>query len=135
MSIITRYLHKIKLFITDHEEEVGVSIIIVLVGISSYSLGRYSVISTTKEPTGITFENKEVEVTDASPKTVELTPKGDSAEKSVEGQVVASKNGTKYYLPWCGSAERILAKNKVFFASALEAEKAGFTKAANCKGM
>ena len=51
------------------------------------------------------------------------------------GQVVASKNGTKYYLPGCAGAGRISEANKVWFASVALATKAGYTPAANCKGI
>jgi len=46
--------------------------------------------------------------------------------------VVASKNGTKYYFSWCSGISRISVANKVTFSSAKEAEKAGYTIAANC---
>lgn len=51
------------------------------------------------------------------------------------GQVVASKNGTKYYLPTCAGAKRISERNKIFFASVALAEKAGYAPAANCNGI
>lgn len=52
---------------------------------------------------------------------------------STTGQIVASKNGTKYYLPHCAGAERISDANKVWFASIAAAAKAGYAPAANCK--
>lgn len=48
------------------------------------------------------------------------------------GQVLASKNGTKYYFPECPGASRISEANKVWFPSPAAAEKAGYTPAANC---
>lgn len=51
------------------------------------------------------------------------------------GEVVASKSGTKYYFPWCGTVKRIKEENKVWFASREAAEAAGYEPAANCKGM
>lgn len=51
------------------------------------------------------------------------------------GQVVASKNGTKYYLPECAGADRISDANKVWFASIAVAMKAGYAPAANCAGL
>ncbi|MDP1689766.1 MAG: hypothetical protein Q8L52_00985 [bacterium] len=49
--------------------------------------------------------------------------------------VVASKNGTKYYLPSCAGADRISSANKVSFASVAAAVAAGYAPAANCKGL
>ncbi len=51
------------------------------------------------------------------------------------GEVVASKNGTKYYLPTCAGADRISEANKVWFASISAAQKAGYSPAANCTGI
>ena len=54
---------------------------------------------------------------------------------AAEGKIVASKNGTKYYLPSCASADRISEANKIWFVSAAAAAAAGYTPAANCKGL
>ena len=72
----------------------------------------------------------------ASEISVELTTAAPplSATASV-GQVVASKNGTKYYLPGCAAADRISDANKVWFSSTAAAEKAGYAPAANCAGL
>ncbi len=51
------------------------------------------------------------------------------------GEVVASRSGTKYYFPWCGTVKRIKEENKVWFASREAAEAAGYEPASNCKGM
>ncbi len=53
----------------------------------------------------------------------------------VGGEVVASKSGTKYYFPWCGTVKNIKEENKVWFATRADAEKAGYEPATNCKGM
>ena len=57
-------------------------------------------------------------------------PTGDSG-----GEVVASKTGTKYFLPWCGGAKNISAENLLTFSSAEEAQAKGYEPAANCKGL
>ena len=54
---------------------------------------------------------------------------------STTGTFVASKNGTKYYLPECSGADRIASANKVWFATASAAEEAGYAPATNCKGI
>ena len=58
-----------------------------------------------------------------------------TATSATEGAYVASKNGTKYHLPWCGSAKQIKEENKVWFTTKEEAEAAGYTPASNCKGI
>lgn len=54
---------------------------------------------------------------------------------SATGRYVASKNGTKYYLPSCTGVEKISEANKVWFASVAAAQAAGYTPAANCAGL
>ncbi|MSR75988.1 MAG: hypothetical protein EXS68_00135 [Candidatus Ryanbacteria bacterium] len=49
------------------------------------------------------------------------------------GNFVASKNGKVYYPKACKSASRIKDENRLFFASALEAEGAGYSRSAQCK--
>lgn len=58
-------------------------------------------------------------------------------EPVVEGPKVymASKSGTKYYLPTCGTAKRIKEENRVWFSTKDEAEAAGYGPAANCPGL
>jgi hypothetical protein len=51
------------------------------------------------------------------------------------GQFVASKNGTKYYFPWCGTVKNIKEENKIWFQTREEAEAAGYEPASNCKGL
>ena len=58
-----------------------------------------------------------------------------TAADTTGGEVVASKNGTKYYFPWCGIAGRIKDVNKVWFTSRADAEKAGYKPATNCHGL
>lgn len=51
------------------------------------------------------------------------------------GQVVGSRNGTKYFFPWCGSAKMIKPENLVTFTSVEAARQAGYSPAGNCKGL
>jgi hypothetical protein len=48
------------------------------------------------------------------------------------GDYVASKNGEVYYPTACKSAGRIKPENRLFFATALEAEGAGFRRSTQC---
>lgn len=51
------------------------------------------------------------------------------------GKYVASRNGTKYYLPTCSGAKSISEANKIWFSTKEEAEKAGYAPSAACKGI
>ena len=52
-----------------------------------------------------------------------------------EGHLVASKNGTKYYLPTCTGAQHITSENQIWFATAAAAQAAGYTPATHCPGL
>ena len=64
--------------------------------------------------------------------TAEAPPPADPEQA---GQIVASKSGTKYYLPSCAGADRISEANRVKFSSVADAVAAGYAPAANCKGL
>lgn len=51
------------------------------------------------------------------------------------GGVLASKNGTVYYFPWCAAALRIGIAQQVWFDDKAAAERAGYRAAKNCKGL
>lgn len=48
------------------------------------------------------------------------------------GEVVASKNGSKYHYLHCTGAKQIREENKLFFPSPASAEASGYTLAGNC---
>lgn len=52
-----------------------------------------------------------------------------AAEKpaAAQGKYVGSKNGTKYYLPTCGSAKRIKPENYIWFNTVEDATLQGYT--------
>ncbi len=66
---------------------------------------------------------------------VEAVETGVSGNRDASGSLVASKNGTKFYLPSCSGAARIKEANKVWFSSRQDAEAAGYSAAANCPGL
>ena len=126
------------------------ALIIVLVGLSSFGLGRLSILEDSREPIIIenSFENSEnvpstipnVEAVTQSASVATavndqlLNVKGtENAPLAPGGKIVASKNGTKYYFPWCAS--NIAEKNKIWFNSEAEARAKGLQPAANCKGL
>lgn len=94
---------------------------ILLASTLGFGLGRLSKIEAQKPPVRI------------EQKTASVVLSQVDAPKA--GNYVASKNGTKYHLPSCPGAKQISEKNKIFFATKDEAERAGFTPAANCKGL
>lgn len=109
---------KCKSFVTKAPRDVLLIAVVVLISSLSFGLGYLA---------GSGAER-------ASTVTVESQPLAETLATTTE-RVVASKNGTKYYLPSCVGAGRISAGNKVWFASAGAAIAAGYAPAANCKGI
>lgn len=108
--------------------------VIVLVGLSSFGLGRLSVSNISKE------EDIKLENTDLGIVKGEIGKSGEveSSMKNIESNFkermyVASKNGKLYYTVSCSGANRIREENKVWFASRIDAEKAGYSLSSSCK--
>ena len=111
-------------------------VLIILVGFGGFGLGRLSVSEEQKFP--IKIENIKTDNIFANTltgvKNIEQSREvGGTVNEG--GQVVASKNGTKYHYPWCSGANRISEANKIYFASIEDAKEAGYTPASNCKGL
>lgn len=110
------------------------AIVIIFVAFSGFGLGRLSALEGKKVPI---FIERSFSFTPPSDEVIsekDLTS-GKTIRNPSEKSFVASRSGTRYYFPWCGSASRIKEENKIWFASEAEARKAGFTPAANCKGL
>ncbi len=113
---------KIKKFIKLYEKDAILVLIIALVALISFGLGRLSKIRENKMP--VTIENLSANAA-----------KTGFQEETRPQEFVASKNGAKYHYPWCPGAQQIKEENKIRFSSKEEAEKAGYTPASNCKGL
>ena len=130
---LSEKLQKIKYYFakaSKHElfkKDIFLILVIILVGLISFGLGRLSTVSENKTP--ITVEN-------LTGSTALFTPGVNKNDGSGEEKLfVASKNGKKYHYPWCSGAQRINEENKIWFNTKEEAEKAGYTPASNCKGL
>lgn len=126
--------------------EVATAIIIVLVGLSSYGLGRLSKVAENTTSIGVygleivsknltLSADNVIDNVQTSASTAVVANVVSSDVVSSSGVVVASKNGTKYHFPWCSGAKRISEKNLITFNSATDARASGYTPASNCKGL
>ncbi len=125
MDSIKDFALKIKPFFT---------LLLLLLGAALFfGLGRLSALQKQYSPVSIVRGQTSVPEasTSATSSTTTLGAKTAIGESS---EVIGSKNGTKYYLPWCGALSRIKPENRVVFASAALAREKGYSPAANCKG-
>lgn len=111
---------KIKRLHPDTLQQIFMIGIIVVVAISSFALGRFSVAE----------EGREVEV--LYPEQVVERAQMSLDEDNV---VVASTRGSKYHYPWCPGAISMSEANKIEFEDIEEAREAGYTPASNCEGL
>ena len=130
-AILQEIREKIKAYLA--EPQVFSSILLVLVALTAFGLGRQSVGQVVLEATaGANLEAEsgpEKGVSDPK-ETISATGTGESSTF-----YVASRNGEVYHLPHCSGAKRISEANKITFKTKEEAEAAGLRPAANCKGI
>jgi len=110
--------------------------VVVLVALGAFGLGRLSAL---EDGQGKLIIHPPGDVSAAAlPVPWEDTAaaaSGTVAAADVAHNFLASKNGTKYYLPSCSGAKKIAVQNQVWFATAAAAVAAGFEPAANCAGL
>ncbi len=111
---------KINALFLERKADIWVFLVIGLVAIIAFGLGRLSVLY---------GEEGELKI---------LYPEGQESTATVflaqGGGYVASRSGKAYYYPWCGTAQRIKPQNLVRFPTVEAAEKAGYVPG-NCSGM
>jgi len=102
-------------------QKIYLSLVIILAMLLSFGLGRLTSMS----------ESQAIKID-----YVDLDDKQGSIvgnrEVSTGESVVASSKGAKYHYSHCPGAKQISEANKITFASAILAETAGYTLAANC---
>lgn len=117
---------------------VGLTFVVVaMVGISSFYLGRIRTYSGPTCPVSIDMAQYTASQTVPEISFVNDMPstRPQKTEVSIDraGGVVVSKNGTKYHFPWCPGAGQIKEENKVWYPDESAAQSAGYTKAGNCQ--
>lgn len=130
---------KLKSLLAD--DGIYMACLLVLVGITSFGLGRLSVAvpeASTAAALGSTLvsENglKKSIATTSSAVATEVAKEVVNMDKETL-PYVASKSGTKYHKITCPGAKQIKIENKIFFATPVAAKAAGYTPAANCPGL
>lgn len=122
--------------------EYQLAILIAVVAAGSFMLGRFShekmtpLETTAVEKAQITSPSVDLEATVVASEEVREDTNSDSAPVVPSaGSYVGSINSTKYHLPWCAGAKQIKEENKIWFATKEDAAAAGYSPAANCKGI
>jgi hypothetical protein len=132
-------MKKIKLFLESEKgKDVLVIIIVILVGLGSFELGRLSVQNSSQGQnidSGGQYNGQGN--TDNSTQTSFKSTNTDIASSvpmQADGKTFfASSKGTKYYSTSCSAGKTIKPENKVWFTTGEEAEKAGYTLSSACQ--
>lgn len=108
---------------------------IILIAVISYNLGRSHALqkkTSLKVGEGVLVYNAKNTVSEGSST---LTANAAQVAKPRDPRVMASKSSTskKYHFTWCTGAKQIKEENKLWFATELEAQKAGYSLAGNCQ--
>lgn len=110
-----------------------VPLIVALVGVGAFGLGRLSYVGEATQ--GLRVVYPEAQAAKALTSTAALAAAAPAPVAPGQGAYVASKNGSKYYRVSCSGASRIKQENKVYFVSADDARAAGYEPAATCPGL
>ncbi len=105
-------------------------LVIVGVGTGSFALGRLSISDSYNQADNMAQVEPKALIEDAEVNKADILPINQS---QTEKRYVASKNGKMYYPLGCGGAKRIKKENEVWFKTAEEAEKSGYTRSVTCK--
>ncbi len=132
-------MQKIKLFIeSDKGKDIMIVIIVILVGLSSFFLGRLSN-QTSTNGVKIEYTGQEasalgsIESLKANTSQISLNPSiSEKKSNNGQGSYFASKKGKKYYSIGCSAGKTIKQENRIYFQSSAEAEKAGYTISSSC---
>jgi hypothetical protein len=120
-------MEKIKLFLESEKgKDVLVIIIIILVGLGSFELGRLSK-NSSNPGIKVEYNGQEANVIDSIDQNL-----ADTA-KLISGNFFASSKGSKYYSISCGAGKTIKQENRIYFKTSIEAENAGYELSSSCK--
>ena len=122
-------LSKLIQFVKANQSEIVLGVVIAMITVISFNLGKISAVNSQKTPIKITGGENARQAGGADGTSVsKTTPVRDQT-------VVASKNskGKLYHFIWCSGASQIAEKNKITFATEIAATAAGYTLAGNCR--
>jgi len=121
---------------SDKGKDILVIIIIILVGLGSFELGR---LSKNNPNSGIKIEYSDQEANifeSINQNSTDLSSNSNTlqnSQKSTLGNFFASNRGIKYYSLGCSAGKTIKQENRIYFATSTEAQNAGYELSSSCK--
>ncbi|MFA6177541.1 MAG: hypothetical protein WC694_01445 [Candidatus Paceibacterota bacterium] len=130
-------MEKIKQFFnvtiqSEKGKDILIVVIVILVGLGSFELGRLSKENTSK---GIKIEYSDQNTSQASANAISTIsdfqrPNSDNFSGKT---FFASRKGSKYYSLGCSAGKTIKQENRVYFTTGEEAEVAGYALSSSCR--
>ncbi len=109
-------------------------LVIILVSLSSFLLGRLLIINQTNGFKSKLNNISNNDVKDEIGNKINTNNISNLESNNIQKKknYVASKNGKLYYNKDCSGAKRISQKNEIWFATKIEAEKSGYSISPSC---
>jgi len=121
-------MEKIKQLVESEKgKDILVIIIIILVSLGSFELGRLSKNSATP---GIKIEYQDQQGASA---IESFQDNFTNIQKSNSGNYFASNRGSKYYSLSCSGGKTIKQENRIYFTTSMDAEEAGYDLSSSCE--
>ena len=144
---MTGFIEKLKI----HQDNLFFMAVIIMVGLVGFGLGR---LSARYQPAELKIQSTLVNMAELD-RVVTASPEKPIAEKTASPsaasreealldldtvdvankKIVGNKNSKIYHYEDCPGELKMKEGNKIFFASIIEAQKAGYRPAGNCPGL
>jgi hypothetical protein len=135
-------MEKIKqIFKNDQGKDIMIIIIVILMCLSSFGLGRLSK-STQNNEIKVIYPDQTANVLYANQENISSKNNINAYNTSLKSNNIApnstgksffaSNRGHKYYPLGCSAGKTIKQENRVYFSTSLEAEKAGYELSSSC---
>lgn len=108
----------------------------ILIGGSAYLIGNMNALESNLSEIQIVYPDAIAIKSDTKVeeiKSTEMSSANNQETNLATGNIVASKNGKRYYYPNCGGINRIKPENRIYFETKEQAEAKGLTLASGCK--
>ncbi len=127
--MIKHFVSKIKTFVNERRKMLLMALFVFMISLISFGLGRLSIVA---QPESLVIENGVPTLSDVEKIMTTGGAQSIGLPTAQNGNFVASKNSTYYYLPTCATVKRIKDENKVWFQTEQEAQSLGFTRGSGC---
>jgi len=108
----------------------------ILIGGSAYLIGNMNALESNLSEIQIVYPDAIAIKSDTKVEEInstEVSSANNQETNLATGNIVASKNGKRYYYPNCGGINRIKPENRIYFETKEQAEAKGLTLASGCK--